>query len=58
MTDLYKLTYTEAAEPAIEEIMARCSLSKAAATDLFKNTLLYNVVVEQIANQAEFLMEA
>ena len=55
MKDLYDLTLTEAAEAAIETIMEHRECSKKEATILFKNALVYNVVIEQIVIQADFL---
>lgn len=55
--DLYELTLQQAADEAIKSIMDRCGVSKAKATVLFKNALLYNVVIDAIATQAEYLIE-
>ena len=55
--ELYDLTLTEAAEPAIEAIMESLGCSKKKATILFKNTLVYNVVIAEIVGQAEFITE-
>lgn len=55
--ELYKLTYAEAAETAIEKISEQLRVSKAEATVLFKNALLYNVVITEIVDQARYLQE-
>lgn len=54
---LYDMTMKEAAQSAIDEIMTRLDVSKARATELFKNAIIYNCVIDEIVGQADFLLE-
>lgn len=53
--DLYKMSYAEAAETAVSEIMEACGVGRNKAVQLFKNAIIYNCVVAEIVQQAEFL---
>ena len=43
-------------ECIIDKIMQRRKISKNMATKLYKNSLLYNAVVEEILNQVDYLV--
>ena len=55
--ELYAMSYSQAAEAAIETIMEDLNVSKAKATVLFKNAICYNCVIDEIVGQAAFLLE-
>lgn len=42
----------------IDKIMKRCNVSKSTASKLYKNSLQYNVVVDAILEQVDFLLES
>jgi len=43
-------------ESIIEKIMQRRKVSKSMATKLYKNSLLYNTVVNEILDQVDYLV--
>lgn len=43
-------------ECIIDKIIQRRKVSKSMATKLYKNSLLYNAVVEEILNQVDYLV--
>lgn len=55
--ELYTMSYSQAAESAIETIMEELGVSKTKATILFKNAVCYNCVIDEIVGQAAFLLE-
>lgn len=58
MRDLYDLTVTQALEMAVKRVKENNpTLSKAFCKKVVLNTLIYNCVIDEIAGQAEFLLE-
>ena len=58
MRDLYDLTVTQALEEAVKRVKENNpTLSKAFCKKVVLNTLIYNCVIDEIAGQAEFLLE-
>ena len=58
MRDLYDLTATEALKDAIDRVQGNNpELSRGFCKKLVLNTLIYNCVIDEIAGQAEFLLE-
>ena len=43
-------------ECIIDKIIQRRKVSKSMATKLYKNSLLYNAVIEEILNQVDYLV--
>ena len=58
MVKLEDFTMKEASDYIINKIAEEKEIPKSLARKLFINSLLYNVVVEEIMGQVEFLMEA
>ena len=56
MEELYNLTMAEATSGLIESIMMEHNVTKAMATKLLKNALIYNCVADEILGQVDFLL--
>ncbi|MBO5112386.1 MAG: hypothetical protein J6C12_03460 [Lachnospiraceae bacterium] len=57
MKDLEDFTLKQVSDYLINEIAEEREISKALARKLFINAITYNVVVEEINNQIDFLLE-
>lgn len=58
MLELYNFTATQVLDWSVEKVLElHPELSKNMALKLVKNALAYNVVIEEICNQVDFLME-
>ncbi|MFV0342622.1 MAG: hypothetical protein ACK5JH_06970 [Anaerocolumna sp.] len=57
MKDLEDFTMKDVADYIVDEIALDRGITKKLARNLFINALSYNVVVEAINNQIDFLME-
>ena len=56
--ELYNITATQALEYIIDKQVEEKGISKALAKKLVLNALLYNVVIEAIEEQVDYLAEA
>jgi hypothetical protein len=57
MKELENYTLKEVTDMLIEDISKEKQVSKSLARKLLINALSYNVVMEQISNQIDFLLE-
>lgn len=57
MKELENFTLKQVTDYLIDQIAAEREISKTLARKLFINAITYNVVVEEIKNQIDFLME-
>lgn len=57
MKHLDDLTLRQVTDSLIESIAESKGITKALARKLFINAITYNVVIEEINNQIDFLME-
>ncbi len=57
MQTLYKIKVSEELSDIAAEIAEELEISKTLALTLVKNTLIYNVVREEIKGQAAFLLD-
>ena len=56
MQDLYKINVSEELHDIADAVAEECGVSKKLAYEAVKNTLIYNVVIEEIKRQAAFLL--
>lgn len=57
MRELYDYTMKDVMDYHVERIATKKNVSKKLAKKLFINALLYNVVVEEVDGQIDFLLE-
>lgn len=57
MKELENFTLKQVTDYLIDQIAEERNISKTLARKLFINAISYNVVVEEIKNQIDFLME-
>lgn len=57
MRDLHDLTLRQVTDYLIDKIAEEKNVTKTMARKLFINAISYNIVIEEIENQIDFLME-
>lgn len=56
--EIMNLTMKEATNYVIERIMDEFSFNQKTATVMFKNAITYNVVIDEIVNQVEYITDS
>ena len=56
--ELLNLTMTEASSYAIDRIKEEFGFNDKTAKEMLKNALTYNVVIEEILNQIEYMIDS